>query len=459
MSTIYSIGPTLKDGKAAIFVQVQNRNPKIHVFRKIGLTIVPSIWEKRNNKGFKEKYKDNLEIVKFFNKLDDIRAAIEGQISLGKALTSEDVKKLINDVVFREAIIEEERKKEELRKIAEQERKMTLLKYFNKFYNDAKSGKRVTEKGTRYTQGTLTSIHQALIHFENFEKEQEKKHDFDDINMEFYLEYTAYLNRENFKLNTIGKNINWLKTVMSMAETEGYHRNVVYKDKRFKGARVETDSIFLTNEDLDKIRNVDLSHSQPGYALARDIFLVGVWTAQRISDYNHLKEEDIKTTKTRTIVDVDDPEHPGEKKPTIVEKEMRYIYITQKKTGTKVSIPCSSELHSILEKYNYNIPHLSDQKVNKYIQEVAKMAKLDEEVRIEYIKGGVKHVIMKPKHELVHSHTARRTGATLMYLSGMEIFDIMKITGHSTPLTLKRYIKADELQVVQKIVEKYDYFK
>ena len=41
----------------------------------------------------------------------------------------------------------------------------------------------------------------------------------------------------------------------------------------------------------------------------------------------------------------------------------------------------------------------------------------------------------------------------------MDIYDIMKITGHSTPQTLKKYIKADELEVVDKIVNKYDYFK
>jgi integrase len=65
---------------------------------------------------------------------------------------------------------------------------------------------------------------------------------------------------------------------------------------------------------------------------------------------------------------------------------------------------------------------------------------------------------MKRKCDLVHTHTARRTGATLMYLSGMDIYDIMKITGHSTPQTLKKYIKADKLEVMEKIVDKYDYF-
>ena len=34
----------------------------------------------------------------------------------------------------------------------------------------------------------------------------------------------------------------------------------------------------------------------------------------------------------------------------------------------------------------------------------------------------------------------------------------MKITGHSTPAMLKKYIKADQLEVVDKIVKKYNYF-
>ena len=36
-----------------------------------------------------------------------------------------------------------------------------------------------------------------------------------------------------------------------------------------------------------------------------------------------------------------------------------------------------------------------------------------------------------------------------MYLAGMDIYDIMKITGHSTPMMLNKYIKADQLEVVE----------
>ena len=93
-----------------------------------------------------------------------------------------------------------------------------------------------------------------------------------------------------------------------------------------------------------------------------------------------------------------------------------------------------------------------------YIKEIAKEAGLTELGEIETIRGGIPKKEKVPKYELIMTHTARRTGATLMYLSGMEIYDIMKITGHSTPAMLKKYIKADQLEVVDKIVKKYNYF-
>ena len=46
-----------------------------------------------------------------------------------------------------------------------------------------------------------------------------------------------------------------------------------------------------------------------------------------------------------------------------------------------------------------------------------------------------------------------------MYLAGVDLYDIMKVTGHTSPAMLKKYIKADELEVVDKIMTKYDYFK
>lgn len=87
------------------------------------------------------------------------------------------------------------------------------------------------------------------------------------------------------------------------------------------------------------------------------------------------------------------------------------------------------------------------------------MARINEEIKICSIKGGQYIVEHKKKYKLVYSHTARRTGATLMYLAGIDIYDIMKITGHSNPDILKRYIRADQFDVTKKIITKYTYFQ
>lgn len=120
-------------------------------------------------------------------------------------------------------------------------------------------------------------------------------------------------------------------------------------------------------------------------------------------------------------------------------------------------IPAKSELTSILEKY-FELPRISEQKLNEYIKEIAKRAGLTDLIEIASSKGGERTTTMVPKYRLVHSHTARRTGATWMYLADMDKYDIMKITGHSSTQMLDKYIKASELEVIKK-VSKADYFK
>lgn len=186
--------------------------------------------------------------------------------------------------------------------------------------------------------------------------------------------------------------------------------------------------------------------------------MIGVWTAQRVSDYNNINKNQIETYTKRWIEDVPDPEHPGETKPEIRTKEVTVLNIRQQKTGAQVSIPVSSECKAIFEKYDYNMPHLEDQVINRYMKDICRAAGLTEEVEIVETTGGNPVRVRKPKYDLVHTHTARRTGATLMYLSGMDVYDIIKITGHTSPVMLKKYIKADKLEVVDKIIDKYNYF-
>ena len=441
-----------------IFVRVQQKSTKLDCRMGTNLYIEERIWERRGNTNYMDRFRDNAQVQFVLNKIQAIATACQAKLRAEKVYDIEVIKKIVMDCVYEEQD-EKRRQEEEERRLAEEyAKRVTLNKYVHKFLDEAKSGVRVTERGTVYSPGTISSISQTVARLDGFQEEAGREYDFGDINMDFYTHFIAYLNKQGKALNTIGKTVNWLKMLMSMAEIEGYHNNQTYKDKRFKGARVDVDSIYLTKEDLDKIRKVDLSKKTYGFELARDIFLIGVWTAQRVSDYNNIKKEDIRTHKVHKVIEVDDPENPGETIPQIETREITVLDFVQKKTGAKVSVPCSSELKRILEKYDYNIPHLSDQNVNDNMKVIAKEAGLTDWVRIDSIRGGKKVTEKKQKWELVHTHTARRTGATLMYLSGMDIYDIMKITGHSTPQTLKKYIKADKLEVMEKIVDKYDYF-
>lgn len=232
---------------------------------------------------------------------------------------------------------------------------------------DIKTGARLTDKGTLYAPGTINAINQACERLKKFKAHKKHVYDFDGIDLKFYNEYKAYLKKQNYAINTTGKCIKVLKQIMALAEI-----------------------------------------------LSRDIFMVGVWTAQRVSDYNNISRDDIQTLTKRWIEDVPDPEHPWQTTAVIRTRDITYINIRQKKTGAKVAIPCSSDLKTILEKYDYLIPHQIEQVLNRNLKARGRKAGLDQLVEIENTKGGKSTIDRIPKYELIHSHTARRTGATLM---------------------------------------------
>lgn len=142
-----------------------------------------------------------------------------------------------------------------------------------------------------------------------------------------------------------------------------------------------------------------------------------------------------------------------------IKQAMKQFKLFQHKTGAKVAIPCNVALKAILKKYDYQLPHLEDQVINRYIKEVAQDAGLTDLVEIETTKGGTPKKETIEKYKLIHTLTARRTGATLMYLAGVDLCDIMKVTGHASTVMLKKYIKAETLKVVEKLTYKYDYFR
>ena len=469
MAATMILGAINKNGLAQIKVRIQDRKSKTHIRMGTGLYINHTIWERRNDEKYLDRFVKNKDVINTLEAASEIRRAIDAAYNAGHLLNNDEVREVIHNIVYREEIAAAEAAEEEKARQEAWENRMTLMKFIDKYIEEVSNGGRQTVNGTNYSPNTVKSIKQALTQFRNFCKWSKKEYDFDDIDMQFYYDFTAYLKKElkdrkgnvikkAYNVNSVGKCIKELKVVMYTAESEGHHKNDVWKDKRFKGTRIDVDSIYLTKDDLAAIQAADLSKYDKGHEWARDIFMVGVWTAQRVSDYNNISKDQIETHTKRWIEDVPDPEHPGQTKPEIRTREIMFINIRQQKTGAKVSIPVSSELRTILEKYDFQLPHLEDQVINRYLKDICKCAGLTEDVEIVETTGGNPVRVRKPKYELVHTHTARRTGATLMYLSGMDVYDIIKITGHTSPVMLRKYIKADKLEVIEKITERYNYF-
>ena len=80
----------------------------------------------------------------------------------------------------------------------------------------------------------------------------------------------------------------------------------------------------------------------------RDVFLIGCYTCQRVSDYNNLNKDHFETTRRNT-------HYPA----------------FQQKTKTEVTIPVMNEnLITICEKYGCNIPKANEQVLNLYIKDI-----------------------------------------------------------------------------------------
>jgi integrase len=127
------------------------------------------------------------------------------------------------------------------------------------------------------------------------------------------------------------------------------------------------------------------------------------------------------------------------------------LFVTQAKTGGRVVVPLRPEARAILEKYNMRMPQLNNVEFNIHIKEVARLAKLNDQVKITYKRANRLVEDIRPKHDWVMSHTCRRSFCTNEFLDGTPITLIMAISGHKTEKAFRKYIKADNLEKAQMI--------
>ena len=292
----------------------------------------------------------------------------------------------------------------------------------------------ISGKGNQISIITIRSYKQTQNRLKEFEKSYSTKLSFDSINMEFYNKFNKFLEGRNYALNTIGKHIKNFKTFLNYALSEGFTSNQRFRTKDFKVKKEVTTEIYLTEDEIKQMHLKDLS-KYPELEHARDLFLIGCYTGQRISDYNNLKEEDI------LMVD-----------------GISYFKIIQKKNrryGKEVLCPITKEIREIMDKRHYGKPpkKIAESQLNEDIKKVGKMLKFNELIKCEFTRGGKLIREITPKYKLIKSHTARRSFCTNKYLAGMNPYDIRLFSGHSTDKEFFKYIRIMDRERASHIVK------
>lgn len=398
-------------------------------------------------------------------KKTDIEAFIASLTAISMALPEEartrkdilevyEVVKSVNPAEISRTTIVAKKKEQtaanaELVRQLQEARRPGVLDFVRKRLEGMKNGT-IKRKGNNYTKQTL----HTYTGFANILETFIKQHPFDweDINERLIDEFVLYMENYGYMKKTVNKNLAVFSAMLNTAFKEGFRFKTSVLDHFPKLHVTREDKvveIYLTEEELQALYEMPLSGKEDK---ARDVFLVGCYTSQRFSDYSRITERNISF-------------HDG----------VGIITLTQQKTGTEVSIPILNDnLIRIFEKYDYNLPYINNNRLNDTIKVV--LEKLSETVpslkqematkltlvnqkmegqnRVSYKRNEHGEALV-PRYRLATTHTARRTGITLMYLSKMlDSHEMMSISGHKTESVFNDYIKISGIELATSIAKK-----
>jgi integrase len=275
------------------------------------------------------------------------------------------------------------------------------------------------ECGTQnnWTDSTYEKFAAVKTHLTNFNSNLTFEL-LDDSNLTEYVNYLR--DKKDLRNSTIGKQIGFLKWFLRWAFKKGHHNNNAFETFRPKLKNTKKKVIFLTWEELNKLRDYQIPTTKQYLERVRDVFLFTCFTGLRYSDVFNLKTSDIKDN---------------------------HIEITTVKTADSLIIELNNHSKSILEKYkevhfenNKVLPVITNQKMNEYLKELAELAEINEPVGETYYKGNQRIDEVTPKHALLGTHAGRRTFICNALSLGIPPQVVMKWTGHSDYKAMKPYI-------------------
>jgi len=396
------------------------------------LRIPPSLWDKRNNTPIKVtkipakyvKYKATVEeLYSIIHKINSLHSDILSVARLNDAKITREYLKKAYDEAFG----------------VSKKTKTLVSIYLTTFIEDITNGVILTNKKTKYENGSIKPYNTLKNNLVMFDYLNELVTDFDSINQDWYDKFINFLyceaevieldmEKEDYTPSSVGKYIKCLKHLMKIAFEKGVSRNTEYEKDYFVAPNMDSFAVVLNIEEIEQLSKLKLEGDE---LECRDIFLVGCYSGLRQSDFSRIKS------------------HNFQKETDAQGKKITVLSITTKKTGTRVSIPVLENFLEIVTKYNFHLPTVTSFYLNKTIKTIAEKAGITKEVTYKTYKGGSANEVTVPKWKLIASHTCRRSAITNLYFHyKVEAERIMRISGHKDFTTFRKYISFGDTENV-----------
>lgn len=266
-------------------------------------------------------------------------------------------------------------------------------------------------------------------YLEKFEAETGYKLTFDSINLVFYDQLKEHvLSTKEHGYNYLSAITDKFKAFLNWSLERNYHNNTTFR--KFSAPEKEGTIVHLTFQELQQL--INFKFESKSFQRARDFYCFGCLTGLRYVDLQRLTKDNVSNG---------------------------LIKITTQKTNKEVFIPIFPGLQTIIDRYpeQYKLlPKFSNQKLNKQIKKACEKAEITTIVEYKTFEKNLTKTEFKPKHELIGTHTARKTFICLAYDNGLDIEMIKSITGITHERTLRRYLNVSADAKKDKLMKAFE---
>lgn len=258
----------------------------------------------------------------------------------------------------------------------------------------------------------------------NFDKAKSSDILFDTLDWNFREKFYRYCLDCGLSISYTQAKLKHLAQFINEGRKRGHHSNSISIESGFQEVKQVAKQlpVTLTLEELNRLASLELNGQDEK---VRDLFLIGLFTGQRFSDYSNIKPSQVKAGA---------------------------VFFRQKKTGAFVEIDLDmfaglvpQSLGDLLAKHGNESPTLTRGNngsviFNRSIKFLCRRAGITSKVEWLTTNGGEIKTEMLEKWQVVSSHTCRRSFATLWAKLGLPLADIASATGHTTEKQLRDYI-------------------